>query len=416
MVAPQDRDVAEPDARRLRDRVEAEAYVASVCFKHGPPRLLGTELEWTVHHEDDPWRPLDPEHLAAALGPHAPRTLVPDSPQLPLPAGSPVTLEPGGQVEISALPRESLAELFDSVTADLGALTDLLGPAGLVLGTQGTDPFRPPRRVLDTPRYAAMERAFEPIGPHGITMMCSTAALQVCIDVGEQEDVADRWAAVCSLGPVLVAAFANSPALAGEPTGWVSSRLRAVLGVDPPRSSPSAITEDPGADWASRVLDTPLLCVRGPGDCWDAPPGMTFADWLAGGLAQPPTVDDLDYHVSTLFTPVRPHGYFEVRYLDAQDGDGWMAPVALMAALMASRATVEAVVELCKPVADRWLDAARDGLADRQLAEVASAVVELGIRAMPDTGLTHEVAESITSDLDRVLHRASRRAINGRTF
>jgi glutamate--cysteine ligase len=416
MTALQDRDIAEPDPRRLRDRVEAEAYVASVCFKHGPPKLLGTELEWTVHHEDDPGRPLDPEHLAAALGPHAPRTLVPDSPQLPLPAGSPVTLEPGGQVEISALPQASLAELFDSVTADLAALTDLLGPAGLVLGTQGTDPVRPPRRVLDTPRYAAMERAFRPIGPHGITMMCSTAALQVCIDVGEPEDVAGRWAAICSLGPVLVAAFANSPNLAGEPTGWVSSRLRAVLGVDPPRSSPSAITADPEADWANRVMDTPLLCVRGPGDCWDAPPGMTFADWMAGGLAEPPTVDDLDYHVSTLFTPVRPHGYFEVRYLDAQDGAGWMAPVALMAALTASQSTVEAVVELCKPVADRWLDAARDGLADRQLADVASEVVELGIQAMPDTGLTDEVAESITSDLDRVLHRASRPASNGRTF
>jgi glutamate--cysteine ligase len=120
--------------------------------------------------------------------------------------------------------------------------------------------------------------------------------------------------------------------------------------------------------------------------------------------------------VSTLFTPVRPHGYFEVRYLDAQAGDGWMAPVALLIALMATRQTVEAVVELCKPVADRWLDAARDGLADRQLAEVAAAVIELGITSLPDTGLTKEVAESITSDLDRVLYRASRPVTHGRTF
>jgi glutamate--cysteine ligase len=416
MTALHDRDVAEPDPRRLRDRVEAEAYVASVCFKHGPPKLLGVELEWIVHHEDDPRRPLDRDHLAAALGPHAPRTLVPDSPQLPLPAGSPLTLEPGGQVEISALPQASLAELFDSVTADLGALIGLLAPAGLVLGTQGTDPIRSPRRVLDTPRYAAMERAFEPIGPHGVTMMCSTAALQVCVDVGEPEDLASRWAAVTSLGPVLVAAFANSPSLVGKRTGWASSRLRAVLGVDPPRSSPSAITADPQADWASRVLDTPLLCVRGPGDRWDAPPGMTFADWMAGGLAVPPTVDDLDYHVSTLFTPVRPHGYFEVRYLDAQDGDGWMAPVAVLAALMANQSTVEDVVELCAPVADRWLVAARHGLADRQLADTAAMVFELGIRSLPDTGLTKEVAESITTDLDRVLYRASRPATSGRTF
>jgi glutamate--cysteine ligase len=407
LTAVRDPGIAEPGRRRLRDRVEAEAYVASVCFKHGPPKLLGVELEWTVHHEDDPRRPLDPEKLAAALGPHAPRTLVPDSPQLPLPAGSPLTLEPGGQVEISALPRATLAELFDSVTADLGSLIRLLAAEGLVLGHRGTDPHRSPRRVLDTPRYAAMERAFAQVGPHGVTMMCCTAALQVCVDAGQPEALASRFAAVTALGPVLVASFANSPQLQGNPTGWASSRLRAVLGVDPVRSSPSAITADPAADWARRVLDTPLLCLRGPGDCWDAPPGVTFADWMAGALPDPPTVDDLEYHVSTMFPPVRPHGYLEVRYLDAQEGGNWVVPVALLAALMARQSTVDEVVELCRPVAGRWLPAARHGLADSPVAAVARRVLELGIQRLPDTGLTKEVAEPIAHDLDRVLHRAT---------
>ena len=67
-------------ARVLADRAAGEAYVASVCFKHGPPRLTGVELEFTVHHADDPARPLDPDLLATALGPHTPRTLRPDSP------------------------------------------------------------------------------------------------------------------------------------------------------------------------------------------------------------------------------------------------------------------------------------------------------------------------------------------------
>jgi glutamate--cysteine ligase len=415
MTAFRDPDVTVSARKRLTDRVEAEAYVASVCFKHGPPKLLGVELEWTVHHEDHPRRPLDASHLAAALGPHAPRTLVPDSPQRPLPAGSPVTLEPGGQVEISALPQATLAELFDCVSTDLGTLIELLADAGLVLGTRGTDPYRTPRRLLDTPRYAAMERAFEPIGPHGITMMCNTAALQVCVDVGEPEAVASRWAAVSALGPVLVALFANSPDLAGRSTGWASSRLRAVLGVDPPRSAPSVISDDPVADWAKRVLDTPLLCVRGPGDCWDAPPGMTFAQWITGGLRERPTFDDLDYHVSTLFTPVRPHGYFEVRYLDTQEGDGWMTPVALLAALLASDQAIDAVIDACLPVADRWLIAARDGLADHSIARAASNVVELGIQAIPELDLPKEVAKSIAADLDRVLRMGTRPHSNGRT-
>ena len=326
-----------------------------------------------------------------------------------------MTLEPGGQVEISALPQASLAALFDSVSTDLGALVELLAAAGLVLGNQGTDPYRAPRRVLDTPRYAAMEKAFAPIGPHGITMMCATAALQVCVDVGEEATFASRFAAVNALGPVLVAMFANSPVLTGRPTGWASSRLRAVLGVDPPRSLPSAITADPAGDWARRVLDTPLLCVRGPGDCWDAPPGITFADWMSGALPALPTVDDLDYHVSTFFTPVRPHGYLEVRYLDAQQGMDWIVPVALLAALMSAQHLVDAVVNLCLPVADRWLPAARDGLGDAPIAEVARRVVELGIPALRATGLSDEQTDSIATELDRVLHTAARPLTNGRT-
>ncbi|GLW94124.1 ergothioneine biosynthesis glutamate--cysteine ligase EgtA [Actinokineospora globicatena] len=393
------RETAAPERSRLRARVEAEAYVASVCFKHGPPCLLGVELEWVVHHRDDPGRRLDPDHLAAALGQHSPTTLRPDSPWLPLPSGSPVTLEPGGQVEISSLPAPALGSLVDVVTADHRYLADLLGRAGLVLGGRGLDAHRSPRRVLDTPRYAAMERAFAPIGEHGITMMCASAGLQVCLDVGLPADVPARWAALNSLGPVLIGLFANSPDLAGEPTGWASARTLHVLGVDPRRSRPVPITDDPAQAWAEYVLDAPLLCVRRPDGAWDAPSGVTFADWIGGALEHPPTVDDLDYHISTLFPPVRPHGYFEVRYLDAQDGDDWVAPAALLVALMEDRATVDAVVAACEPVADRWLDAARLGLADPDLRRAARQVLDLGIPAVAALDLPAPHAAAATDRL-----------------
>lgn len=407
MTALQDPQVREPDRRLLRDRVEAEAYVASVCFKHGPPKLLGVELEWTVHHEEDPRRSLDASRLAAALGPYAPRTLVKDSPQLPLPSGSPLTVEPGGQVEISSLPQTSLAELFDVVTADHAFLAELLRDAGLMLGDRGVDQHRSPARVLDTPRYAAMEHVFEAIGPHGFTMMCCTAGLQVCLDAGEPDTVANRWAAVTALGPVLVAAFANSPTLSGLATGWASARMRAVLGTDPARSMPSAIVDDPAADWARRVLDTPVLCVRGDGERWVTPAGVTFADWVAGGLPTRPTTDDLDYHISTMFPPVRPHGYLEVRYLDAQPGGDWVTPTTLLAVLMSDQSTVEAVLEACLPVGDRWLPAARDGLADQAIATAAATVLSLGADVVPSMGLPSDLTSAIVADLDQLIVRSS---------
>ncbi|WP_245812017.1 glutamate-cysteine ligase family protein [Actinophytocola xinjiangensis] len=394
--------IVESARRRLRDRVEAEAYVASVCFKHGPPTLMGAELEWIVHHADDPRRPLEARRLTDALGPHTPRTLDNDSPEIPLPAGSPLTLEPGGQVEISTLPQPSLRQVFDAVEADLAFLSELLASAGLILSDRATDRHRQPRRLLDTPRYSAMERAFRPIGPHGLTMMCATAALQVCLDVGEPDASAARWSAVTALGPVLVAAFANSP---GD--GWASSRMRSVLATDPPRSTPSSIVDDPVGAWATRVIDTPVLCVRDGVERWTTPAGMTFADWLAGARPEPPTTDDLDYHLSTMFPPVRPHGYLEVRYIDTQPGDTWRTPVALLTALLSTPATTDAVLDACLPVGDRWIPAARDGLADRAVAKAAGTVIDVGARALPAMGLGHPLTNTILTDLDRLLDKAA---------
>ncbi|WP_420809055.1 glutamate-cysteine ligase family protein [Amycolatopsis suaedae] len=398
-------------ARAIADRAEGEAYVASVCFKHGPPRLLGVELEYTVHHVGDPARALAPDHLAAALGPHTPRTLAPDSPALPLPAGSTVTLEPGGQVELSTPPRSSLTELITAVSADRAHLAGLLAESGLRLGDAALDAHRPPTRLLATPRYAAMERRFAPMGTGGITMMCSTAGLQVCVDVGERSEFAARWAAAHALGPVLLALFANS-----RRRGLASARWRAVMDTEPARTVAGAVSDDPAADWAGRVLDTPLMVMPNRAGDWDAPPGVTFADWIAGrgaaGLLDPPTTADLDYHLTTLFTPVRPRGYLEIRYLDAQPGATWTHPVALLTALLSNPSTVDAVLDVCSPVADAWSTAVTRGLDDPGLARTARAVADLGCAALPGTGLSADAVTDITESVRRRL-RAGKEAGRG---
>ena len=393
--------LSDPPSTPLRDREQAEGYVAMVCFKHGPPRLLGIELEWTVHHRSDPLRPLDARALRRALGGHAPQTINPQSTHLPLPAGSLVTVEPGGQVEISPPPSTSAADLVSVASADTATLVALLDQCGLELGHYGTDPHRPPTRVLQVPRYEAMQAAFDLIGPQGSRMMCSTASIQVCLDAGEADQATTRWRAAHALGPALVALFANSPDLGGRRTGWASSRLRATLGTCPPFTLPPEPTDDPANQWARMAMEAPVICVRGDGPSWAAPPGVTFSGWIRdpAPVGRRPTREDLDYHLTTLFPPVRPKGYLEIRYLDTQAGSGWVTPFALLAALMARASTIDKVLDLTEASAGRWFEAARDGLADPVLGEAAGMVVQLGADALEDLDLDAAQHRWVLDDL-----------------
>jgi glutamate--cysteine ligase len=311
--------------------------------------------------------------------------------------GSSVTLEPGGQVEISSRPHPSLAELHTAVSAEIEQLASLLAGAGLILGETGTDPHRPPRRLLSTPRYDAMEAAFDRRGMSGKIMMCSTAGLQVCLDPGPAGELAERWAAVHALGPPMLALFANSERFAGQDTGWASARQRAWRGIDPSRTRPVAdtISADPAADWADYALEAKLLCIRRPDGAWDAPAGVTFADWIRGALETRPTFADLDYHLSTLFPPVRPRGWLELRMTDAQDGDDWIAPTVLSATLLddpvAADAAYAATAALCPdgeplPSEEVWQRAARLGPADPEIGRAVRACFAAADSALGRSG------------------------------
>ncbi len=394
----------------VSSREQAEGYVAMVCFKHGPPRLQGAELEWTVHDRRDPSQPLSARRLAAALEDHAPRTLDAASPHLPLGRGSVVTVEPGGQVEISTLPAASLSHLLDHTLDDAAALRQLLSNADLVPGQTGLDPHRAPTRILHTARYDAMHEYLERVGPFGPQMMSSTAGIQVCLDA----DVADagRWQALHSLGPALVALFANARHDVGGDTGWASARMRATLGTSPPTSSPPARCADPAAHYARQALHAALVCVRGD-TTWRAPAGLTFADWIDGSrrstspVGRPPTYDDLDYHLTTLFPPVRPHGYFEVRYLDAQPADEWVAPVALLSSLVADPANLDEALAACAPIEGGWWEAARTGASHPLVRRAAAQVADAGCRSVEGAGLHHDLTHTITDLVQQRLHRGT---------
>jgi glutamate--cysteine ligase len=303
-------------------------------------------------------------------------------------------------------------------------LRDLLESRSIRTVSAAADADRRPKRVLRLPRYRAMEQTFGGIGPFGKLMMCNTAATQVSVDAGaDRAEVTARWTALYTIGPALLAAFACSPALRGAPAGdWASQRMRTWMRLDHTRTRPPVDAwPDPIADYGRWALDVPLLCVRRPdaqhqddaatnghGDeGWSAPPGASFADWLSGALDDEvdrrPDIDDLDYHLTTLFPPVRASGHLEIRYLDAQPDDDWEVPIHVVDALMSSPAVVAEATRVAAPLASQWLHAARHGLADPQIRSVA---IEL---------LTLAEAHAATPDAAAEIGRALRRCQSGRT-
>jgi glutamate--cysteine ligase len=229
----------------------------------------------------------------------------------------------------------------------------------------------------------------------GAVMMTSTAGVQVNLDAGaDPADVARRWRLLHLLGPTLSAAFANSPIHRGALTGWRSTRQAVWLRLDPSRTSPPP-SGDPGLTWSDYVLAAPVMMLRTASLPWLPAPGFTFGDWVGGrvGDLAPPTEHDLDYHLTTLFPPVRPRGWFEVRYLDAQDPRWWTVPVVVLATVLEHPEIADAVTHACEPVADSWLAAARHGLGDPALARAAQTVFASVLPVVQDAPLQESVAD-----------------------
>ncbi|MFI0150330.1 ergothioneine biosynthesis glutamate--cysteine ligase EgtA [Streptomyces lydicus] len=389
---------------------ELEAHLHGICFKTGPPRRIGVEIEFLVHDARNPRCPVEPDRLHAAAD--ALRAL---------PLRSLLTFEPGGQLELSSQPATSLTECIESVTADLALVRPAMRARGLGMAGHGHNPWHPPRRVLTDPRYIAMEAYFDRWGAAGRSMMCATASVQVCVDAGYEEPGplghGRRWLLAHLLGAVLAAAFANSPTSEGCPTGYRTTRQLIWSQLDPDRTLAPPLGPDPRTAWARYVLDAPVMCIRSDGGPWDAPDGLTFRDWVRTGVPRPPTQEDLDYHLTTLFPPVRPRGHLELRMIDAQSGDaGWVVPLAVTAALFddpeaAERAyrTVKALAETAgqrpAPRNPLWRRAARGGLTDPELHAAAVACFAAAEEALPRLGASPEVRAAVAEFTERYVAR-----------
>ncbi|MGW3644643.1 glutamate-cysteine ligase family protein [Streptomyces sp. NPDC000878] len=383
----------------------SELDAKRLIFDHSLSRdrvgRIGVELEWLVLPVDDPARRASPEEL----------TEVDRLVGRPLPEGGQVSWEPGGQLELSGLPYASLQSCIDSTAVDLAFLRSRAHEVGMRLVGAGLD-HRPPRFTVALPRYQALQRYYAHLGSAGDALLCNTASVQVNVDAGDDSDGwrgrSRRWLIANSLGPLLMAVFANSPVL--EVCGpreaiALSGRQLLRFRTDRFRNGPLPSGGDPRGVWTRFALDAQVMAIQQKGPVpaedrstiWEpAPAGLSLRRWLRGTGPRPVHVDDVFHHLKSLVPPVRACGHLELRMLDAQTGDDWVVPVAVVAALMDDKATSDAVAALIgrtatAPTRQDWIDAARRGLAAPGVGDRARMVMLLALAGLQRLGVSPEV-------------------------
>jgi glutamate--cysteine ligase len=390
-------------------------HIETQCFGPSDRGLVGVEIELLTYPAADPNLRVPAADLRAVAERNH------------LPAGSRITLEPGGQVEISTPPLPGLARALPAAAADLAALSRALRAVGIEPVARGLDPLRAPQRILDQPRYAAMEAFFDVEGFAGRTMMCSTASVQVNVETGPPADVTTRWRLAHAVGPVLVATFAHSPVPGGGGCGPRSARQQVWSVMDPSRTAPvhrPAIGNGPAAErspveeWLTYALQARVMMIRVSPDRFvavDGPLGselLTFAAWMQRGHELGwPTLADFEYHLTTLFPPVRPRGWLELRMIDSLPDPWWRVAAAVATALLEDGDAGAAALEAVGPtprgagVAEHWRSAARHGLADPALRAAAAVVFPAALEGLGRLGADQATVTAAEAFYERFVAR-----------
>jgi glutamate--cysteine ligase len=282
--------------------------------------------------------------------------------------GAAISLEPGGQFELSGAPLESVHEIaaeFDAHLAEVHAVTEPLGIDFLSLGMQPKWP-RAALPVMPKQRYAIMAAYMPKVGTLGLDMMFRTATVQVNLDFGSEADMVKKLRVGLALQPVATAMFANSPFTDGKPNGFLSMRSEIWRDTDVARTGMLAFAFEDGMGFERYVdyaLDVPMYFVK-RGEHYHDVSGASFRDLLAGRLAQLPgaraTMSDWANHLSTLFPEVRLKRFLEMRGADMGARDHVLALPALWAGLLYDETALDGAWELIKS----WSETQKSGLRD----------------------------------------------------
>ncbi|MGQ7793833.1 glutamate--cysteine ligase [Faunimonas sp. B44] len=251
--------------------------------------------------------------------------------------GAAISLEPGGQFELSGAPLRSIHQTCREVHAHLAQVREIADPLGIGFLGLGMSPKwrREQTPVMPKSRYKIMSDYMPKVGSLGLDMMFRTCTVQVNLDFESEADMRDKMRIGLALQPIATALFANSPFTDGKPNGFVSYRAEIWRDTDADRTGmlPFAFADGFGferyVDWA---LDVPIYLVVRDGRYHDMT-SVTFRQFLDGrhpeGLPDPrPTMGDWKNHLSSLFPEVRLKTYLEMR---GADGGPWRRICALPA-------------------------------------------------------------------------------------
>jgi len=341
-----------------------------------------------------------------------------------------VSLEPGGQLELSGAPLEHVHQTCAEVSQHLREVkevADEIGAGFLSLG------FRPDTRLEDVPqmpkgRYNIMKAYMPKVGTHGLEMMFRTCTVQTNLDFGSEADMVKKLRVSLALQPLGTALFANSPFMDGKLNGYKSYRSRIWKDTDPDRTGmlPFAFEEGFGFEqYVDYALDVPMYFVYRNGIYLDAS-GKSFRDFLDGKLdilpGELPTISDFDDHLSTIFPEVRLKTFLEMRGADTGPWGELCAFPAFWVGLLYDQAALDTAWDLVKDWTEEERlqlrnDVPKMGLQtpfrDKTLRDIGVAALSISREGLKSRGYKNHHGESETvflQDLDDFIRKGQSNA------
>lgn len=315
--------------------------------------------------------------------------------------GGAISLEPGGQFELSGAPLDNVHQTLSELMAHLAQVKEIAMPLGIGFLGLGMTPSwsRAEIPMMPKGRYRIMTNYMPKVGKYGLDMMYRTCTVQTNLDFSSEADMVKKLRVSLALQPIGTALFANSPFTDGKPNGFLSFRSEIWRDVDNQRAGmiPWAFESGMGFErWVDYALDVPMYFVKRGEDYVDVS-GTSFRDFFEGKNpklpGQKPTLSDWANHISTIFPEVRLKRYLEMR---GADGARWRrlpAFPAFWVGLLYDDAMLDAAWDIVKD----WSAEERQSLRDQ--------VPRLGLKAT----VAGRTAQDIAAECLKLAHEGLRR-------